>query len=421
MQKYRTSVGLILLLFSFWAGASTQSCGSFYRLVKPVLSYGLEIEYTIDRAPRLLADYRPHGTSEKKWATLSSAEKMKMMLRQDTNSRVNTLVRLSTAPDWLPADMDREGHGTFEATGMIFLSLESLKSAIYRMERRYGRGAAQVHVVFNRNEVKQPLSGFVSFSADRAQLRNLVLGYQKYLIDPTKLPGANITHYVLGPMSAVGARATRDLEHQIVSGRKLKNLVAGKYFLSTVLRAGIYGQGDRIGYELRQFNFDYEGLKDEADYVSRLIVEGKLDKFKRFEDSIEPEFEINARVTEEHGRDALAWLRKLDHPDLEKTNIETHMLFFIRDWKNHPILETLRAGDRLRLRSRLAQLEAQLIKDLNHVAAQNLRTKDMVNHLRVLVAKWAYESGLLEAFDSYEHSVFPRRPVIQSNSLLDAG
>lgn len=421
MQKRWTSVGLILLLFSFWASADTHSCGSFYRLVKPVLSYGLEIEYTIDRTPRLLADYRHHGTSEKKWASLSSSEKMKMMLRDDTNGRVNTLVRLSTAPDWIPSEMDREGHGTFEATGMIFLSLESLNAAVDKMERRYGRGAAQVHVVFNRKEVKQPLSGFVSFSADRAQLRNLVLGYQKYLKDPTKLPAANITHYVLGPMSSVGAKATRELEHQIVTGKKLKNLVAGKYFLSTVLRAGIYGQGDRIGYELRQFNFDYEGLKNEADYVSRLIAEDKLAKFKRFEDSIEAEFEINARITEEHGREALAWLQRLDRPDLEKTNMETHMLFFIRDWKNHPILDTLRSGDRMRLRLRLIELEAQLIHDLNQLSTQSLRTKELVNQIRVRVAKWAYESGLLEVFDSYEHSVLPRRPINQSMAIPDAG
>lgn len=419
MRNFWTLVALILLVCSFWTGVEASSCRIFYSPVKPVLSYGLEIEYAIDRAPQLLDDYRPYGTSEKKWASYNHAEKMKAMLRDDTHKRVNTLVRVSTAPDWVPEIMDSEGHGTFEATGMVFHSIESLNSALGMMEQRYGRGAAQVHVVFDRKDVKQPLSGFVSFSADRAQLRNLFLGYQKFLKNPKKIPAANITHYVLGPLSAIGEKATLALEARIASGQKLKNDVAGKYFLSTVLRAGIYGQGDRVGFELRQFNFDYEGLKEEVSYVSRLIMDNKLAHFKRFENSIEAEFEINARLSEEHGRHSLAWLDKLDRVELDKTNITTHMLFFMRDWKNHPIIDTLGVGEKMRLRSRLVQLEAQLITDLNSLFEQNLRTKELVTQIRILVAKWAYESGLLDAFDSYEHRVLPRRPLNQSIETRD--
>lgn len=116
----------------------------------------------------MLNDYRGYHTSEKKWLSLSPEKRMAMVESDVAKDRVNTLVRMSMAPKWAPEIMDREGHGTFEANSMIFHDLASLKEALIEFGKRYGKGSAQVHVVFDRKQVKASHKGFISFSGDRA-------------------------------------------------------------------------------------------------------------------------------------------------------------------------------------------------------------------------------------------------------------
>lgn len=407
MLKCGMWIGLQILIISLWAGADSLSCGSFYRVVKPSLSYGLEIEFTANRHPELLNDYRGYHSSEKKWLSLSPEKRMAMVESDVTKDRVNTLVRMSTAPKWAPEIMDREGHGTFEANSMIFHDLASLKEALSEIGKRYGKGSAQVHVVFDRKQVKASHKGFISFSGDRAQFRNLVLGYRKYQEDKSKIPAANILHYVLGPMNAVGEIATGNLDKKIASGKKLSNEIGGKFFLSTVLRAGIYNDGDKVGYELRQFNFDHEGLVEEVEHVSHVIQNNQFDRFHRFADSMEPETVIRDRISEDYGSDSLNWMEKLAAIKPEKTNLMTSMLFFLRDWSNHPIIDTMAMNQKLKMRTRLLELQGQLLSDLNTTLDSDLGRREKLNHVRILVAKWADDTGLLDAFDAYERRASP--------------
>tara|TARA_B110001454_G_scaffold219204_1_gene252241 strand:- start:59229 stop:60515 length:1287 start_codon:yes stop_codon:yes gene_type:complete len=419
MLNCRAWIVLQILLFSFWAGADSLSCGSFYRLVKPVLSYGLEIEFTASRHPELLNDYRPYHTSEKKWLSFPMEKRMQIVESQVTKDRVNTLVRMSMAPAWAPEFMDREGHGTFEANSMIFSDLFALKQGLSRMGRRYGKGSAQVHVVFDRNEVKASHTGFITFSADRAQLRNLVLGYGKYQQDKSKIPAANIMHYVLGPMTASGEEATATLDRKIAKGEYLSDDTGGKYYLSTVLRAGVYGKdSDLVGYELRQFNFDHEGLVQEVEHVSHVIQNKKIDRFNRFAGSIETKEVIWARIADEYGSAALRWKEKLNVITPKDSNLMLAILFFMRDWKKHPIIETLPGDQKIKMRTRLIELQGNLLLDLNAIMDRpDLRSKEKLYFVRIAVAKWASDTGLLYAFDDFEQSVSPEFFDLQPHLL----
>ncbi|MCX7978724.1 MAG: hypothetical protein N2578_06940 [Bdellovibrionaceae bacterium] len=103
--------------------------------------------------------------------------------------------------------------------------------------------------------------------------------------DPTKIPGKNLRHYVLGPMNDRGLEETRKLEADIweFGGRSKVNLIGTKYYLATVLRAKIYGDENRVGFELRQFNYDYNGLLSEVSRLTTVLEKGANSRFATFD------------------------------------------------------------------------------------------------------------------------------------------
>jgi hypothetical protein len=392
---------IFTLFISIWASAQGQKCNGFYRSVQPVLSYGLEVEYSLDKNRAILFDYRPMALSDQAWMSFSK-DQQDHYLRMYPN--LNTLVRLEIAPSWLPAVLEREYHGTFEANKMIFEDIPALTQMMDKLERRFGRGAAQVHVVFEKNVVKDNLSGFVSFSADRAQLGNLVGGYAKYLSDNRKIPAANFTHSVLGPLDSAGEVATKRLEKDIRTMQRPPNQMGGKYYLSTVLRAGVYDNPELVGYEIRQFSYDHEGLAKEVVNVSRAIQEGRLGKYKKFFGTFESEIKISERIKKEYGHRAWNWFDKMDHAFKETSlsYLPQNILYVLRDWKKHPILESLPKNEQIRYRTRLLRLEKRLLSDLDNLMSSSLTPKELSHKLRILVAKFAYESRLFELFETYE-------------------
>lgn len=174
-----------------------------------------------------------------------------------------------------------------------------------------------------------------------------------------------------------------------------------------MLRAVIYNDGDKVGYELRQFNFDHEGLVEEVEHVSHVIQNNQFDRFHRFADSMKPETIIRDRISEDYGSDSLNWMEKLAAIKPEKTNLMTSMLFFLRDWSNHPIIDTMAMNQKLKMRTRLLELQGQLLSDLNTTLDSDLGRREKLNHVRILVAKWADDTGLLDAFDAYERRASP--------------
>lgn len=384
-----------LLIFSQGQAAGT-SCLKSYQLSQRLqVTFGLEIEFDLVKNPKVLEDYRPQKTSELKWKGLSFQDKLEIVKNKD---KVKHLVKISTAPKWLPESLIREATGTFELTGVVFNSFSTWKKALKESEIRYGRGAAQTHLVFDRKEIEGGLSGFVAFSGDKAQLEKLEEGYLKHLEDPQKIPGTNLLHFVLGPMNGEGLRATNDFESKIMSGKTIQNETGGKYYFSTVLRGGIYGENDKIGFELRQFNFDYPALIREVENTKKLLNDTHLIEFKKYAHFYELKDKIEERLRQDYGLQETQWLESLKRASGQNMNFYYNVVSFLKDWKNHPILESLPLKDKIEMRTRIVAKESELMKNLNHILATAKSFKTLNEQVRVELARHFYELGLTKLF-----------------------
>lgn len=384
------------LLIFLQSQAASLSCLKSYHLSSEIQeTYGLEIEFDLVKNPQVLEDYRSPKASEHKWKGLSFEEKL-VIVRD--KAKVKYLVKISTAPGWLPETLSREASGTFELTGVVFNSFSEWKKALVASEIRYGRGAAQTHLVFDRHQVEGGLSGFVAFTGDKAQLEKLEEGYLKYLSDSKKIPGTNLLHFVLGPLNGEGLQATNNFENKILSGSKILNETGGKYYFSTVLRGGIYGENDKIGFEFRQFNFDYQALVKEVEMTRRILGEKRLKEFKKYAHFYELRGKIEERLRSEYGEQQTQWLEKLKRASGQNMNFYYNVVSLLKDWKKHPVLQSLTLKEQLEIKTRIITKELELMKNLNQILGVTNSFKVINEQIRLELAKHFYELGLTKIF-----------------------
>lgn len=359
------------------------------------VSFGLEVEFDLNKNPRVLDDYRSEKTSEKKWLELSSQEKLHLI---SNKGKVTRLIKMSHVPEWLPLELRREASGTFELTDVVFQNYSDWKKALEESKARYGIGAAQTHLVYNPAEVAGSLTGFVAFSGDLAQLNVLEKGYAKYLQDSEKIPGNNLVHFVLGPMSGEGLVNTKKFEDKIRVSDKVLNETGGKYYLSTVLRGGIYGSKPLAGFELRQFNFDYQGLDREVQNTLHLLNQNLLENFRVYESFSETHQQILERLYRDHDASSLQWIEKLEQLSAKDKNFYFNLISLFKDWKRHPIINSLSVAEQLKFRTMIIEKESHLISEINQMLKRSLSTKNAQKELRILIAKHFYELKLSDLF-----------------------
>lgn len=396
MRSWIYSVPIIFILMLSKSLAVGSECLKNYQLSPRIaVSFGLEVEFDLDKNPRVLDDYRSEKTSEKKWSELTYEEKRHLI---SNKSKVTKLIKMSHVPEWLPLELRREASGTFELTDVVFHSYSDWKKALEESKTRYGIGAAQTHLVYNPAEVVGSLTGFVAFSGDLAQLNLLEKGYSKYLHDLGKIPGNNLMHFVLGPMRGEGLVNTKKFEDKIRSDSKVLNETGGKYYLATVLRGGIYGNKPLAGFELRQFNFDYQGLDREVQNTLQLIDKNLFENFRVYEGFSETHQQIIDRLQHDYPTNSLQWIEKLEFLSAKNKNFYFNLISLFKDWKRHPIISSLSAAEQLKLRTAIIEKESHLISEINQVLKQNLSEKEAQNKVRVLVAKYFYELKLSDLF-----------------------
>lgn len=396
MQKLFSTLLFVLLFIVPQSQAEKKQCLKSYQLsLRIPVSFGLEIEFDLKKNPKILDDYRADKTSEQKWQRLSLEEKLQIALNK---TKVTRLVKMSQAAAWLPSELRRETTGTFELSDVVFTSFSEWKKALHDSRVKYGIGAAQTHVVYNPQNVNGSLTGFVSFSGDLAQLSILERGYEKHLKDSEKIPGNNLMHFVLGPLRGEGIVNTKNYEDKIRANKKITNETGGKYFLSTVLRAGIYGNQQLAGFELRQFNFDYLGLEKEVRNTVTLLNNNSLASFKNYEEFHESNQQILERLNSQYGQVNLSWIKSLEQMSDKDKNFYFNVMALFKDWKNHPILNTLEAREHLKVRSQIIEKEGLLLTEINALFARKLSAKETQKNLRVLIAKFFYELKLSDFF-----------------------
>ena len=319
-------------------------------------------------------------------------------------------------PDWMPEKLENDQTGNKEANAFIFDSLDQLRETLLATEARYGRGAAQVHVVYRYDTALSGQAGFIAFSGDRAQLKNLEKGYAKFLKDPTYVPGKTLSHFALAPMDNSGLEAARRNENIVTNGGTPTLLQwDGRRFFSTVFRIDKYSNGkdmnpdlNLVGYELRQFNYDYEGLLDETEAISTILEKGVINTFARF-DRDSDQSVLQGFLHED--LDTLKiWNNSLMKVDANlRENFEPYFFGF-RNWAEHPILDSLPAGEKAAMKAKIHEAQRQMFKEFVAVIKQKQNFLFVTDELALSLVKFAHTVQLGPLFDQYEMEVVGLKP-----------
>ncbi len=357
------------------------------------ITYGLEVEFNPhSKNQQILNDYRPKYFSETQWLRLSHAERASYY-EPGTTSSERVLVRMNTAPKWMPDSLTKEA---YEATGpkMIFGEFNKLQQTLRDMEARYGRGAAQVHVVFPTDARLKGNAGFIGFSGEMAQLKNLENGYEKYLKDPNNIPGKNFEHKDLATIDNGVINLTRGSEHSIFHWQSQRWILAMKFYFSTVLRAGIYGDFDHAGYEHRQFNYDYDGLLAEVFRTTLMLEKGIIKEFAPFDRNFK--YTPLKRLMAKDSANKEIWQSFL----AIKSELNS-FLFGFRNWSEHPILDLLSNDAKEEKKALISQAQAELYLEFTEILNENNEASLRRKKMRIAIAKFAHNVQLGSLFDQF--------------------
>ena len=308
MKKHRISVALsrALVLFSILllsAAAAAAPCAEvFERLfpdgasaqVRKVLeepgsdiTYGLEAEFNLKKAPGVLEWYRPSRFSDQQWAAMSLEEK-KSHISGDGRGWVKT----DRAPEWLLGALESDPGGA-ELITRPTDKLETAMKWIETVERAAGgdgkgRSKAfywQGNVAYKRGgkfsrTQRDGMDGYLRATADYAQLGKLANGYKFHQRNSSFIPGKNLHHFVLGPMNQE-VKAWLNTELDAASQNRSSNITAKNHYVQgTFFRTWSYGP-DRNGFEVRDAHKDVRLLKQEMRRLTHGLQKGFI-PYKKF-------------------------------------------------------------------------------------------------------------------------------------------
>jgi hypothetical protein len=86
--------------------------------------------------------------------------------------------------------------------------------------------------------------------------------------------------------------------------------------------------------------------------------------------------------------------------------VPKNVLFMLKDWKRHPIIETLPPSEQIKFRTQWIELETKFLIDMNELfMTHGLNYKEMSEQMRIRVSRLADESGLYELFEKAKNPV----------------
>ncbi len=251
------------------------------------ITYGLEAEFNLKKAPGVLEWYRPSRFSDEQWAAFSLEEK-KGHVSMDGRGWVKT----KKAPDFLLGALESDPGGA-ELITKPTNSLETAMKWIETVERAAGgdgkgRSKAfywQGNVAYKRGGKfsrvqRDGIDGYLRATADYAQLGKLANGYKFHQRNKKFIPGVNLHHFVLGPMNKE-VQGWIDAELQAATQNRSSNPKAKNHYVQgTFFRTWSYG-ADRNGFEVRDAHKDVRLLKQEMRRLTHGLQKGFI-PYKKF-------------------------------------------------------------------------------------------------------------------------------------------
>jgi len=251
------------------------------------ITYGLEAEFNLKKAPGVLEWYRPSRFTDEQWAAMSLEEK-KSHISMDGRGWVKT----NRAPEFLLGALESDPGGA-ELITKPTNSLETALKWIETVERAAGgdgkaRSKAfywQGNVAYKRGGKfsrvqRDGLDGYLRATADYAQFGKLANGYKYHQRNSSFIPGKNLHHFVLGPMNKE-VKGWLEAELEAASQNRSSNPTAKNHYVQgTFFRTWSYG-ADRNGFEARDAHKDVRLLKQEMRRLTHGLQKGFI-PYKRF-------------------------------------------------------------------------------------------------------------------------------------------
>ncbi|MBS1961518.1 MAG: hypothetical protein JST04_04840 [Bdellovibrionales bacterium] len=385
------------------------------------LSYGLELEFELSRAPNIVKYYRRFDIPEFAWNKMSDEARIKALNDTTPNRswwrnwltvvKKNKLQRISGGPEWLPKTLTIEGHGTYEVNGVIRNTIDELTEARKQYEDLFGPGSLQVHVVFPKSRITGA-AGYMVYKSDESIITNLEISYEKYLKNPKKKPARRLIYWALGPMSEWNRQFFLANERVATLPKKFPKLGGRRLISGPVLRDDAYPAG-YLGFELRQFAEGATDLIDEAEDLTVHLEKGTLKQFTAYENvelvSLELIPKYFARTGKSGSGPPAAWQAFFQSigDELEKTFYfkiaggargRERFLIPLRDWENYPAVQALPKGERATV---IADLRAA--GDAYHARVEEIMNgkgtlAEKIDDLRVAIGEWSDRAKLSRVF-----------------------
>ena len=406
-----------------------------------VISYGLEVEYNIadlDKnkgASELFNYYYRSDMTPTEWVALSMDEKNRVAHEDLDVGRPGAPVQmLKLAPEFVNGvDVDAEGHfvgekaflytylidhldresgGAYEVNGQVFTDFNLLSSYVQELDKNFGEGNWEGHVVNDFAPLKG-LAGYSLFFHDMHLLRREGHDYEmfKKTGDPLYRPGELYRSYSLRPVerpTMVGAYklekiATTDYKK---AGWTLEDYCT--YYRSARVRrsSGVcYRLSNyplkKIGVEIRTHELGYRTQRPDPDASMNMVesmditskflqYDGDFRKFQFMDKSYGPtevfitdprslvvpdnEEMLTSEYIQQYLKrmlisDQLSWRNKRRVKKYLKKVRDLpfdckRFLYPLRDWFDHPILRTIDKRYHSKIRNRIVEKTIDFLKEI---------------------------------------------------------
>ena len=244
------------------------------------ITYGLEAEFNLKKAPGVLEWYRPTSFTDEQWSAMSLEQK-----KSHVSVDGRGLVKTKRAPEWLLGALESDPGGA-ELITRPTDKLETAMKWVETVEKAAGgdgkgRSKAfywQGNVAYKRGgkfsrTQRDGMDGYLRATADYAQLGKLANGYKHHLKNRSFIPGKNLHHFVLGPMNQE-VKGWLDAELEAASQSRSSNPTAKNHYVQgTFFRTWSYGS-DRNGFEVRDAHKDVRLLKQEMRRLTHGLQKG---------------------------------------------------------------------------------------------------------------------------------------------------
>jgi hypothetical protein len=391
-----------------------------------IISYGLEGELNLSKAPALLDWYRPPQISDAQWLHMSRSRQLAAAGRGDG------MVKTSRAPAWL-MDKTEKDPGGMEIITKPVRSLEQAFSIVREVERKLGPRKVywQGNVGFERygtfaRDNKDGLMGYLMATADYAQLGKLYRGYRRHLKIPKYIPGANLGHGILGPMNQeVVAELTDELG---AAARGIATSRNQHYLQGTYFRTRDYGKHHN-GFEIRDPHKDLMVLRREMRRLTHGL-EGGFAPYASFKDL------TMLRSNETHAPHKILKLRDTHFSQLPVRAQRLLSTLKIRGHKNYaeryalplrpfereyPAALGLKGQDARRFDARVKSARQAYLATLERLATGyrgafgEVDVRRLLGEVRIALGRFAYDSGIYTALDRHFAEIGSLRPAAPSH------